>query len=70
MTSFWIVTPNWEDTFSHDELPAIFSDLTAAGHPFTIELIQDADDLCFDDDDDHDGHPSLTAAERNPSLCR
>jgi len=26
------------------------------------------DDLPEDDDDDDDDHPSLTAAERNPSL--
>jgi hypothetical protein len=70
MTSFWIVTPNWEDTFSEDDLPATFSDLIAAGHPYTIEAIPPDDDEADFDDDDYYGHPSLTAAERNPSLCR
>lgn len=28
------------------------------------------DDTPHDDDWDWDDHPSLTAAERNPSLCR
>lgn len=72
MTSFWIVTPDWEDTFYEDELPATFSDLIATGHPFTIEAITNDDDLddgSFDDDYRY-GHPSLTAAQRNPSLCR
>ena len=73
MTTFAFVNPHWDDYCTEAELPEVFADLIAAGLPFTIEaLANDDDDV---DDGDLDGldwfeHPSLTAEQRNPSLCR
>ena len=73
MTTFWFVNPNWDDYCNEDELPEVFDDLIAAGLPFTIQALPDdePDDEAIDPGDyDWFQHPSLTAEQRNPSLCR
>lgn len=75
MTTFAFVNPHWDDYCTEAELAEVFADLIAAGLPFTIEALPD--DEPSDDDGSLDladlswsDHPSLTAEQRNPSLCR
>lgn len=71
MTSYAFVNPHWDDYCTADELPEVFADLIAANLPFTITALDrsaDTEDLQTDNDDY--GIECLTAAERNPSLCR
>lgn len=73
MTTFAFVNPHWDDYCIEAELPEVFADLIAAGLPFTIEALpnDEPDDESVDPGDfDWVHHPSLTAEQRNPSLCR
>jgi hypothetical protein len=66
--TFAFVNPFWDDYCNSEELPEVFSDLIAAGLPFTITALpQQQDD---EPGTPVDGIECLTAAERNPSLCR
>lgn len=59
---------DWDDFCTAEELPEVFADLVAAGTPFTITALPKQQD--DDPEDPLFGSECMTAAERNPSLCR
>jgi hypothetical protein len=65
--TFAFVNPIWDDYCTTEELPDTLRDLIAAGLPFTITALPQQH---HEPEAPADGIECLTAAERNPSLCR
>lgn len=68
-TLFHFVSPTWDDITDELDLPAVFADLLAAAQPFTITAVEHPHSDPADDFDDYSAQ-CLSAADRNPSLCR
>jgi len=68
-TLFHFVSPTWDDITDEFDLPAVFADLLDAAQPFTITAVEHPHSDPADDFDDYSAQ-CLSAADRNPSLCR
>jgi hypothetical protein len=68
-TLFHFVSPQWDDATDELDLAAVFADLLAAAQPFTITAVEHPGSDPADDFDNCSAQ-CLSAADRNPSLCR